>query len=309
LLGTGAARLTTRADGQPARPARAVHAPRQSRPRGAGVAVEAAGRRPRRDAALATASPSSLPRVPAMRVRAPGHRWGASLARRGELGGGRARDEACTCSRPDACSRQRGRRVRPSCGGRARVTVSAGGGEPRACSQSTTSSPAKAGAVKWSTRARSTRGSGGWLELTHVDGRCARWFDAPDAAAGRGHGLKSEYYFSADAGRGPEQAPGWPCWDGLEQAVARPARGAVRGRRLVSLTSTSTARGMEDIVRHCHGHREIITDASVVELRFHSRGSFPLEQLEIKAWRGGIKDGPARRGPDTHRTADPSIRR
>lgn len=87
LLGTGAARLTTRADGQPARPARAVNAPRQSRPRGAGVAVEAA-RRPRRDAALATASPPSLPRVPAMRVRAPGHRWGASLARRGELGGG-----------------------------------------------------------------------------------------------------------------------------------------------------------------------------------------------------------------------------
>jgi hypothetical protein len=43
LLGTGAARLTTKTDGQPARPARAVHAPRQSRPRGAGVAVKAAG--------------------------------------------------------------------------------------------------------------------------------------------------------------------------------------------------------------------------------------------------------------------------
>ncbi len=36
-------RLTTRVDGQPARPARAVHAPRQSRPRGASFAVEAAG--------------------------------------------------------------------------------------------------------------------------------------------------------------------------------------------------------------------------------------------------------------------------
>ena len=67
-----------------------------------------------------------------------------------------------------------------------------------------------------------------------------------------------------------------------------------RTRRLGSLTSTSTARGMEDIVRHCHGHREIITDASVVELRFHSRSSFQLEQLEIKAWRGATKAGPAR---------------
>ena len=68
---------------------------------------------------------------------------GASLARRGELGGGRARDEARTCSSPHACSRQRGRRARPSRGGRARVTAPAGGGEPRACSQSTTSSRAK----------------------------------------------------------------------------------------------------------------------------------------------------------------------
>ena len=131
-------------------------------------------------------------------------------------------------------------------------------------------------------------------------------FDAPDAAMGRGH---AEYSFSADAGRGGEQAPGWPGWDGLEQAVARSARGAGRVRRLGSLTSTSTARGMEDIVRHCHGHREIITDASVVELRFHSKGSFPLEQLKIKAWRGETKAGPARSGPETHGTADPSIRR
>ncbi len=35
-----------------------------------------------------------------------------------------------------------------------------------------------------------------------------------------------------------------------------------RVRRLGSLISTSTARGMENIVRHCHGHREIITDAA-----------------------------------------------
>ena len=40
-----------------------------------------------------------------------------------------------------------------------------------------------------------------------------------------------------------------------------------------SLTSNSKARGMEDIVRHCHGHREIITDASVVELIFHSKST------------------------------------
>ena len=91
--------------------------------------------------------------------------------------------------------------------------------------------------------------------------------------------------------------------------AARPARAAGHTRRLGSLTSTSTARGMEDIVRHCHGHREIITDASVVELRFHSRGSFPFEQLEIKAWRGETNAGPARSGPETHGTADPSIRR
>jgi len=171
----------------------------------------------------------------------------------------------------------------------------------------------KGGAVKWSTRARSTRGSGGWLGLTYVDGRCARCvFDAPDAAAGRGHAVEiREYSFSADAGRGGEQAPGWPGWDGLEQAVARSARGAGRVRRLGSLTSTSTARGMEDIVRHCHEHREIITDASVVELRFHSRGSFPLEkELKIKAVRGETKAGPARNAPETHHgTADPSIRR
>ena len=133
-------------------------------------------------------------------------------------------------------------------------------------------------------------------------------FDAPDAAAGRGQGSKSEYSFSANTGRGGEQGPGWPGWDGLEQALARPARGAVRVRRLGSLTSTSTAGGMEDIVRHCHGHRDSITDASVVELRFHSRGSFPLEQLEIKALRGETKVGPARTGPETHGTADPSIR-
>ena len=44
--------------------------------------------------------------------------------------------------------------------------------------------------------------------------------------------------------------------------AARPARAAGHTRRLGSLTSTSTARGMEDIVRHCHGHREIIIDAS-----------------------------------------------
>ena len=160
---------------------RAACSARPRRPRAAAVAAarrrdrrRSCRRRPRRDAALATASPPSLPLLPAMRVRAPGHRWGASLARRGELGGGRARDEARTCSRPHACSRRRGRRARPSCGGRARVTAPAGGGEPRACSQSTTSSPAKAGAVKWSTRAQSTRGGGGWLGLTHVDGRCAR---------------------------------------------------------------------------------------------------------------------------------------
>ena len=103
--------------------------------------------------------------------------------------------------------------------------------------------------------------------------------------------------------------PGWPGWDGLEQALARPARGAIRVRRLGSLTSTSTARGMEDIVRHCHGYREIITDASVVELRFHSKSSFPLEQLEIKTWRGETKAGSAQSGPETHCTADPSIRR
>jgi hypothetical protein len=96
-------------------------------------------------------------------------------------------------------------------------------------------------------------------------------------------------------------------WDGLEQVVARPARGAVRVRRLGSLTSTSTARGMEDIVRHCHGHREIITDTSVVKLRFYSRSLFPLEQLKIKAWLGKTKAGPARSGPETHGTADPSI--
>ena len=71
LGGTGAARLTTRADGQPARPARAVHAPRQSRPRGAGVAVEAAGvASPRRCARHRVAALA----VPAMQVRAPGHR-------------------------------------------------------------------------------------------------------------------------------------------------------------------------------------------------------------------------------------------
>ena len=134
-------------------------------------------------------------------------------------------------------------------------------------------------------------------------------FDAPDAAAGRGHGSKSEYSFSADAGRGGEQAPGWPGWDGLEEALARPARRAVCVQKLGSLTSTSTARGMEDIVRHCHEHREIITDASVVELRFHSKSSFPLEQLEIKAWRGETKARPARSGPETHCTAEPSIRR
>ncbi len=87
--------------------------------------------------------------------------------------------------------------------------------------------------------------------------------------------------------------------------MARPARGAVRVRRLGSLTSTSTARGMEGIVRHCHWHEEIITDASVVELRFHSRNSFLLEQLEIKAWREETKAGPARSGPDTHGTTDP----
>ena len=99
-------------------------------------------------------------------------------------------------------------------------------------------------------------------------------FEAPDAAAGRGDGSKSEYSFSANAGRGGEQGPGWPGWDGLEQAFARPARAAGRTRRLGSLTSTSTARGMEDIVRRCHGHREIITNASVVEL-----AEIPLERL------------------------------
>ena len=130
-------------------------------------------------------------------------------------------------------------------------------------------------------------------------------FDAPDAAAGRGHGSKSEYSCSANAGRVWEQGPGWPGWDGLEQALARPARGAVRARRLGSLTSTSTARGIEDIVRHCHGHREIITEASLVELRFHSRSTFPLEQLKIKTCRGETNAGTARSGPDTHGTADP----
>ena len=101
---------------------------------------------------------------------------------------------------------------------------------------------------------------------------------------------------------------GWLGWDGLKQALARPARGAVRVRRLGSLTSTSIERGMENIVRHCHGHQEIITDASMVELRFHSKSSFPLEQLEINAWRGETKAGPARSEPETHGTADPSIR-
>jgi len=156
-----------------ARPSR-PRAAAQSRPRGTGVTVEAAG------AALA-ATLRSLPRrrprcrgclrCECGRRAIVGGRPSRAVVR---LGGGRARDEARTCSRPHACSRRRGRRARPSCGGRARVTAPAGGGEPRACSQSTTSSPAKAGAVKWSTRARSTRGSGGWLELTHVDGRCAR---------------------------------------------------------------------------------------------------------------------------------------
>ncbi len=87
------------------------------------------------------------------------------------------------------------------------------------------------------------------------------------------------YSFSAHAGRGKEQAPGWPVWDGLEQGqegMARPARAEGRKRRLVSLTSTSTARGLEDIVRHyCHGHREIITDASVLR----GGAEIPLERL------------------------------
>ena len=49
--------------------------------------------------------------------------------------------------------------------------------------------------------------------------------------------------------------------------------------------------------------------SSTLELRFHSKGSFSLEMLEIKAWRGETKAGPARTGPETHGTADPSIRR
>ncbi len=50
---------------------------------------------------------------------------------------------------------------------------------------------------------------------------------------------------------------------------------------------------MEGIVRHRHGHQEIITHhrTSVVELRFYTKNSLPLEQLKIKAWRGETKLG------------------
>ena len=64
-----------------------------------------------------------------------------------------------------------------------------------------------------------------------------------------------------------EEAPGWPGWDGMEQAMAKPARAAGRTRKLGSRTSTFTARGMEDIVRERHLHREILAHASALELK------------------------------------------
>ena len=69
-----------------------------------------------------------------------------------------------------------------------------------------------------------------------------------------------------DDGQEREEAPGWPGWDGMEQAMeqamAKPARAAGRTRRLGSLTFTFTARGKEDIVRERHLHREILAHAS-----------------------------------------------
>ena len=70
-----------------------------------------------------------------------------------------------------------------------------------------------------------------------------------------------------DDGQEREEAPGWPGWDGMEQAMAKPARAAGRTRRLGSRTSTFTARGMEDIVRERHLHREILAHASALELK------------------------------------------
>ena len=70
-----------------------------------------------------------------------------------------------------------------------------------------------------------------------------------------------------DDGQEREEAPGWPGWDGMEQAMAKPACAAGRTRRLGSLTSTFTARGMEDIVRERHLHREILAHASALELK------------------------------------------
>ena len=69
-----------------------------------------------------------------------------------------------------------------------------------------------------------------------------------------------------DDGQEREEAPGWPGWDGMEQAMAKPARAAGRTRRLGSRTSTFTARGMGDIVREGHLHREILAHASASEL-------------------------------------------
>ena len=49
--------------------------------------------------------------------------------------------------------------------------------------------------------------------------------------------------------------------------MAKPARVAGRTRRLGSLTSTFTERGMEDIVRERHLHRQILAHASALELK------------------------------------------
>ena len=66
---------------------------------------------------------------------------------------------------------------------------------------------------------------------------------------------------------GEEEAPGWPGWDGMEQAMAKPACAAGRTRRLGSRTSTFTARGMENIVRERHLHREILAHARALEMK------------------------------------------
>ncbi len=70
-----------------------------------------------------------------------------------------------------------------------------------------------------------------------------------------------------DDGQEREEAVGWPGWDGMERAMAKPAHAAGRTRRLGSRTSTFTARGMENIVRERHLHREILAHARALEMK------------------------------------------